>query len=208
MQVIQVRCLASENSLSSKCQRCTRAGRECVYTVHSKTRRRKRTDTRVKELEEKVKNLSVLLEQGRGGSSHTSSQPSKQTSIDPDDGMDDEYEEMSDDEADGEGEEESKSFDIESSWQDNSKAPPVRKPSTQSPDPKPQPSFSIEGMHDGTSSSAYEDAPDVVDRALLSMKEATRLFDRYVNILAPNYPGIAFQVGTTAASVRKERPIL
>lgn len=122
--------------------------------------------------------------------------------------MDDEYEGMSDEEADGEGEEESKSFDIESSWQNSSKAPPLGKTPTQSPDPKPQPSFSIEGMHDGTSSSAYEDAPDVVDRALLSMKEATRLFDRYVNILAPNYPGIAFQVGTTAASVRKERPIL
>lgn len=159
-------------------------------------------------MEEKVKNLSVLLEQGRGASSQPSSEPSKQTSLDPDDGIDDEYEEMSDEEADGEGGEETNSFDIESTWQDNSKPPPGRKPSTRSPDSKPQPSFSIEGMHDGTSSSAYEDAPDVLDRGLLSMKEATRLFDRYVNLLAPNYPGVAFQVGTTAASVRKERPIL
>lgn len=193
--------------MSNKCQRCARAGRECVYTVHSKTRRRKRTDTRVKELEEKVKNLSVLLEQGKQGSGHAAGHKAKQASIDVDDDMDDEsdedsYDEEDDDQDDGLAVPESDSID---------ETPPVVKTrppqrrqtswkrSSQSPEP---------GVRENAGGGKEDKARDVIDRGFLTMKEATELFDRYVNVLLPNYPSVVFAPGTTAAEVRRNRPIL
>ncbi|KAI4179682.1 MAG: hypothetical protein LQ346_007148 [Caloplaca aetnensis] len=43
-------------------RRCARSGRECVYTAPEKRRRRKRTDTRVAELEHMVQMLAARLE--------------------------------------------------------------------------------------------------------------------------------------------------
>ncbi|KAL8958539.1 MAG: hypothetical protein Q9193_004425 [Seirophora villosa] len=56
----KVRCLPED---SKACQRCARSGRECVYTAPEKRRRRKRTDTRVAELEHMVHMLAARLEE-------------------------------------------------------------------------------------------------------------------------------------------------
>lgn len=56
----KVRCLPED---STKCQRCFRSGRQCVYTPPEKKRRRKRTDTRVAELEHMVQMLATRLEE-------------------------------------------------------------------------------------------------------------------------------------------------
>ncbi len=55
----KVRCLPED---PIRCQRCARSGRECVYTAPEKRRRRKRTDTRVAELEHMVQMLAARLE--------------------------------------------------------------------------------------------------------------------------------------------------
>lgn len=55
----KVRCLPED---PIRCQRCARSGRECVYTAPEKRRRRKRTDTRVAELEQMVQMLAARLE--------------------------------------------------------------------------------------------------------------------------------------------------
>ena len=202
----QVRCLASDDN-SSKCQRCARAGRECVYTVHSKTRRRKRTDTRVKELEEKVKNLSMLLEQGRLDGKNV---PPLDI-LKEGDGMDDE----ADEEVSEDGE--------------------VDPPEEQLTSSGPKRSFSSyealgphsEGTDDqGLSKlasvatdprSATENrgpnlagclSPDVVDRGVVDMGKAQELVDRYIDILSPEYPAVVFPTGTQASELRSNRPIL
>lgn len=51
-------------------------------------------------------------------------------------------------------------------------------------------------------------SPDVVERGIITMQEATDLFDRYVNVLVPNYPAVVFPPNVTASQVRKDRPIL
>ena len=202
--------------MSSKCQRCARAGRECVYTVHSKTRRRKRTDTRVKELEEKVKNLSVLLEQGRSGTGQVSTDISKRPSNEPDEGFEEEYDEMSDDENENEINP-SEDYDGKAAFDTSHteshavkgtlrKSPAGR--STSSPEPRSQPGYTITDFNDGGSDLLDGIKPDVVDRGLLGMKEATTLFDRYVTVLIPQYPGVVFPLGATAAQVRENQPIL
>ncbi|KAL8939802.1 MAG: hypothetical protein Q9216_003153 [Gyalolechia sp. 2 TL-2023] len=55
----KARCLTLENST---CQRCAKAGRECIFTYPDKRQRRKRTDTRVAELEHTVQVLATKLE--------------------------------------------------------------------------------------------------------------------------------------------------
>ncbi|KAG8526343.1 uncharacterized protein KY384_000336 [Bacidia gigantensis] len=209
----KVRCLASENSQSSKCQRCARAGRECVYTVHSKTRRRKRTDTRVKELEEKVKNLSVLLEQGRSGGGLSTLPTKDQLGIDLDEGMEDEYEDVTDEE----NEEDELQIQDAAPSSMGAQSQKLRPPSqnrkssantSQSPNHQGQSSFTVPGFYDGTSLGDAGHRSDVVDRGLLSMKEATELYERYVNVLAPLYPSVIIPYGTPAIEVRESRPIL
>ena len=59
-----MRCLQDVSLSSVKCQRCAKSNRECVFTEPTKTRRRKRTDTRVAELEREVKAMSTALRQG------------------------------------------------------------------------------------------------------------------------------------------------
>ncbi|KAK6338684.1 hypothetical protein TWF696_009496 [Orbilia brochopaga] len=49
---------------------------------------------------------------------------------------------------------------------------------------------------------------DVIDRKLLSMDLATKMFDHYNENLAPLFPAVTFPRGTTAADVRKQKPFL
>ena len=197
--------------MSSKCQRCARAGRECVYTVHSKTRRRKRTDTRVKELEEKVKNLSMLLEQGKSDSKSAIRHGSDHSLPAETDGAGDDDEEWSDDGEDTEHPEDlapenasSKNFNDYNAFTDSrvesavvnaqSTPPPTEIPSRTSKDTKHVPTGSI--------------SPDVIERGVITMEKAQELFDRYINVLSPQFPGIYFPPGTSATGMRKQRPVL
>ncbi|KAF8463168.1 hypothetical protein BDZ91DRAFT_796662 [Kalaharituber pfeilii] len=49
---------------------------------------------------------------------------------------------------------------------------------------------------------------DVVDRGLLSMDVAAQLFNRYVNEMAPLFPGVVFSPHTTALQIRTTQPTL
>jgi hypothetical protein len=51
-------------------------------------------------------------------------------------------------------------------------------------------------------------AVDAVDRGVLTMDQATQLFARYTDEMAPHLPGVVFPTGTTAAQVRKAKPVL
>ncbi|KAL8711209.1 MAG: hypothetical protein Q9220_004354 [cf. Caloplaca sp. 1 TL-2023] len=58
----KIRCLPQDDPETGKCQRCTKSGRECIYTAPEKRRRRKRTDARVADLEHMVRMLAARLE--------------------------------------------------------------------------------------------------------------------------------------------------
>ena len=197
--------------MSSKCQRCARAGRECVYTVHSKTRRRKRTDTRVKELEEKVKNLSMLLEQGRLDGKPV---PQPVKSVPDGDTMENEDEEAWSDEGDVEGEgdvepplEKASSSSRKQSPVGGFQAPTTSQPQDVNiqplPNVKPQAPEKIDERPANNATS-----PDIIERGIISMEKAQELVDRYVNDLFPHYPAVLVPPGTRAADLRTERPVL
>lgn len=61
----KMRCIQDVSSSSEKCQRCERRNIDCLFTERSTKRRRKRTDTRVAELEKEVKAMSTALRQGQ-----------------------------------------------------------------------------------------------------------------------------------------------
>lgn len=183
LRPLQVRCLANESSMSSKCQRCTRANRECVYTTHSKTRRRKRTDTRVKELEEKVRGLSMLLENRIASSNQSSVERDVLQSTELEEGF-------------GNQAQQGHSFGEFGEATTEGFSPlglPTPEPQPKSKDTEyiarayNQSSESSHGMSKGVPREPSPIFPDVIDRGILSMAKATELYDRYVNDLLPLY---------------------
>ncbi len=153
-----------------------------MFTAPSRTRRRKRTDVRVKELEREVRALSELLRGGmpegleKGGrKKKTRAQEAKMATV-----------------AEGVGVEE-RSPPLPYSHMDLGKAASV--------------SVSVSVPAPGSSQTQTRTL-DVVDRGILSMEKATELFTRYVEELVPHHPTVPFPQGTTPAFVRSRKPTL
>lgn len=160
-----------------------------MYTTHSKTRRRKRTDTRVKELEEKVRGLSMLLENGRGGLGSSAERDTQ--------GM--------------ENEDGSRKHRL------NEKNNPVPTDGDMSPwkgfidASETRSSTSANSILQsweliGEDTTQDLKSPDVVERGLLSLNKATELVNRYTSLLMPHYPAVP--ISCPAYELRKTKPIL
>ena len=160
-----------------------------MYTAHSKTRRRKRTDTRVKELEEKVRGLSMLLGNGRGGSA---SSPGRDI-----EGMGDE-----------DGNKKRTLIEKNSPVPTGGDMSPWKGFIDQSQTRSSTSANSILQSWGMVGEDTTQDpkSPDVVERGLLSMNKATELVDRYNSLLMPHYPAVP--ISCPAHELRKTKPIL
>lgn len=49
---------------------------------------------------------------------------------------------------------------------------------------------------------------DSIDRGILTMDMANELWTRYTDMMVPHLPGVVFPAGTTAAEIRKTKPVL
>jgi hypothetical protein len=49
---------------------------------------------------------------------------------------------------------------------------------------------------------------DVVDRNIVTIDQATKMFDSYVERMAPHFPAVVFPYGTSAGEIRKSKPTL
>lgn len=165
-----------------------------MYTTHSKTRRRKRTDTRVKELEEKVRGLSMLLEHGGKGNSIPSLSEEKET----DTMVRDDRSSLS------------TPSDRAGSYAIGDVRPiEVLSPFTYNPGESWHlPLENAAQIWDQTGEDPDSSAivPDVVDQGILSMETAEKLYDRYLNKLLLQGPVVP--LSCTVAELRKEKPIL
>ncbi|KAL6720100.1 hypothetical protein ACLMJK_002021 [Lecanora helva] len=162
-------------------KRCSRANRECVYTTHSKTRRRKRTDTRVKELEEKVRGLSMLLESKNANSKQSSVERDVIESTEP---------------------------DVEEAARNRDEFPstggyggvseegfsPLGQPIPHQPKEDIETTLKRYGQGSKAFHSQRKDLddpspvfPDVIDRGIITMEKATELVRRYIDDLLPVY---------------------
>lgn len=59
-----------------------------------------------------------------------------------------------------------------------------------------------------TGGSMGHEYSDAIDRGVLSMAKAEELWVRYTDYMAPHLPGVVFPSSTTAADIRKTKPIL
>ncbi|KAI4859761.1 hypothetical protein F4820DRAFT_141743 [Hypoxylon rubiginosum] len=209
---LKVKCEPDPANPDGPCKRCAKAGRNCVVTQPTR-KRQKKTDSRVAELEKKIDALTASLHASRGtpasahpppsddqtyGYSHASTardwgappprdhQPQPQAQAQPPPQPAPELEKHSYAPPNIMAGQKRKFTDTT----DNSADIPSASPAP----PKP--------------SLGYEQQPDIIDRGILTMSDAAALFVRYTEDMTHHLPAVVFPEGTTAAEVRKTKPIL
>jgi hypothetical protein len=178
----KVRCIPDESN-PDVCQRCARSGRPCVFTPLQKRKQRKRTDTRVAELEREMRAMRALLkEKSDGGGQEDCASVGGKIS-------------QGDVEARG----------------DKSKIH-THSQTSSSPTIRPQSELLVAGQtamrqhRQGQANVASAGKPDVVDRGILSMEVARRLVEHYKRDLYPQYPQV--YIPCTADELRESKPTL
>ncbi|KAH0613496.1 uncharacterized protein H6S33_005382 [Morchella sextelata] len=195
---LKVRCEPSEANPFATCKRCAKANRECIFTAPSR-KRQKKSDSKVAELEKKIDALTASLNATRARQAR---------------GIDEDDEEEYGDDGDTPG-----TVDAEFS--------PISRPPKRLRHEDPHQILG-DGNFKGTSSLALKGGKipttsylrptdedmakyvfiDVVDRGILSMETATKIFNHYVEDMVPHLPAVVFPPDTTAEDIRWEKPTL
>ncbi|RKF65524.1 putative fungal specific transcription protein [Erysiphe neolycopersici] len=233
---LKVRCEFGPNSLDETCKRCAKANRICVVTAPSR-KRRKKTDSRVAELEKKIDALTASLAAQRSGSiSITPKSDSKdinEPQPNPNQLRNDSFAQSTNenyisslkscyDNHDGEWPSYTKAeLDSRSSStipskptiiDQNVKQSEIRQiklPSSNSSTFSKSNSEPIRGWLDSTTRLApIDEYVDVIDRGLLTFEMSSKIFNEFFRDMIPSIPILVFPPGTTSASVRKSTPIL
>ncbi|KAM0723901.1 hypothetical protein Q7P37_000891 [Cladosporium fusiforme] len=189
----KVRCLPDEAN-PNVCQRCARTGKQCVFTPLQKRKQRKRTDTRVAELEREMRAMRALLKEKSEGESPdspsgsgTEMEPIAEDSVgEPDIG------------APSTAPKPMRLAQGQSELLEAGRS--VLQQSSQQP---PQ-----SGTAEEDASSAAGSRGDVVDRGVVPMDIARRLVEHYKRNLYPQYPQVYIPDSCTADELRATRPTL
>lgn len=213
----KARCLQGDLTLQGKCQRCSKYNKECVFTALNQKRRRKRTDTRVTELENEVKQLTTLLNKRNvlpTQDNHDLVYPESPFSHEAEhhkslrNGISARESHQSDRDlqehetsppSSNRGSHSNTNTNLSQLLSANSTfaaaASSTTPSSTNGSSNIPQLGFSVQTL-------------DVVDTGLISLHTATSLFDRYNHEMVQHYPAVIFAAGTTANEVRRSKPVL
>lgn len=175
----KVRCLPNPSSTSKTCQRCARTDRTCVYTAPQKRRQRKRTDTRVAELEREVQAMRALFDP-----TSKSESPALAPSTSQNPGMDNAINVNT----------------VNGSIHSLNSLPENMPPSWME--------VSGEAYPREWSPPPFSPDSDVIDRGIISMDNANQLFRSYNEDLVQHYPGVVFPVELTAEELRNTKPTL
>ncbi|KAI1110497.1 hypothetical protein F5Y14DRAFT_359340 [Nemania sp. NC0429] len=224
---LKVKCEPDLVNPDGPCKRCAKAGRECIVTQPTR-KRQKKTDSRVAELEKKIDALTASLQAtrgagggvgvsvGAGGPPPPPPPPPASTST-PTPHPPPTYPSAADD----------MRTRIAHQWGPPAFPPTgydprahrttmtgqkrkfaeARSPPLDGPKDMPEPLMSSAGGRHSTSA-PRQPRPDVVDQGIITIDEASILFQRYTNRMATHLPAVVFPPGTTAAEIRKTRPIL
>lgn len=178
----KVKCLPNIPSRSfpnsKACQRCLKTDRNCVFTAPQKRRQRKRTDTRVAELEKEVESMKNLFEKRKA----ISKPPS----------------------ADEQLVAEARNLGISIAARKERSQNEIAQPRTiQASYLLPSNDTTLENESPSTVSSQS----DVVDRGILSWESAKELFHTFNHDLYQHYPGV-YLAGLSAEDIRRTKPTL
>ncbi|OJJ47702.1 hypothetical protein ASPZODRAFT_63290 [Penicilliopsis zonata CBS 506.65] len=207
---LKVRCLPDPTS-ATQCQRCVKARRACIFLAPQKRRPRRRTDSRVAQLEKEMRVMRSLLK-GRlpiqDATSPESSSSVRDDSLDNDPTTTDSPERLSNvPESEAEGNADAP----------NSSTGSIRHidclpgfapsaPSTLEGIPLPPVPPANAGMPENAQETLQED--DVIDKGILSITSADELIEFFRNELAHFFPLVVLPPGTTAYQLRRSKPLL
>ena len=231
-RLLKVRCLPVDTSApprpgAQKCARCLKSGKECVFASPKRRRQRKRTDTRVADLEKEVRTLRSFLKR-RDESTPEDDQEDVQNEDTSQDSKEENRESMSPSSKDNEinlnlkngvalharatespgsqstSKASGKSEDV--AWEGQGQQPTSLLPSDSIVWSQLYPPGAD---HIGTPAVRRPVLiPDVVESGVVSMEIAMKLFQRYNDELVVHYPIVPLPRGITADQVRRSRPIL
>lgn len=194
----KVRCLVNPNpnSGSNQCQRCAKAGRQCIFAPPAKRRQRKRTDVRVAELEKEIKQMRSLLKPN----SASPGEASDHESMDEDD----------DDQSAEHQEKESPAYPQSgasttayATSHESSNTPAIPN-MTNFPTHSEKWNQNFCGPKDDWASTEI----DIIDRGLISQEDAEELLDIYRNELTMACPGVLIPAEWNAITLRAKKPVL
>ena len=186
----KVRCIIDDEN-PDVCQRCAKSGRPCVFTPLQKRKQRKRTDTRVAELEREMRAMRAALK-NKEHSKDLQSTSGRQSRTAPE-GL----------------------WFIENNLNapriGNDVAPPaITYPATGSarlvtgPAQRNGPT----GLAKRFVDRPLTDSKDVVESGMISMATARQLFASYREHLLPHYPVVPIPDSTSADELRQVKPTL
>ncbi|KAI7509659.1 hypothetical protein KC347_g5012 [Hortaea werneckii] len=181
----KVRCLPSDTN-PDICQRCIRTGRPCTFTPLQKRKQRKRTDTRVAELEREMRNMRQMLKDKQDSASIPSGKASA-VSIQRQQGQ-----------AQDNTFSASRRHDLHFGEPSNPVAPATQQAVQTPQNAIPARPAAITERTDS----------DIVDRGILSMATARQLFETYRKDLFPHYPFIPIPESMVAEEMRETQPTL
>ncbi|KAK3115700.1 hypothetical protein LTR53_004716 [Teratosphaeriaceae sp. CCFEE 6253] len=177
----KIRCLPDERKPDT-CSRCARSGRPCIFTPLQKRKQRKRTDTRVAELEREMRAMRALLndkQQGKSGAAGSGKlAPGGRA-----------------------GGLESGTAQALSTLVPPPQASVQQMQRTRTPSTSQWPGALFEHPCKAVSQ-------DVVDRGLLTMATARQLVETYRTELFAHYPNVPITGDMTADDLRSKRPVL
>ncbi|KAK4506484.1 hypothetical protein PRZ48_000216 [Zasmidium cellare] len=186
----KVRCIPDDSN-PDICQRCARSGRTCVFTPLMKRKQRKRTDTRVAELEREMRAMRAALqvkgEAARGSKSPKEGQQGPQRTSEPQGLW---YKDMKPD-----GVATGPAGNWEFGGEERSAMARVQRAG-----PQLWPS--------GFKNGPLQDVKDVVDSGMISMATARHLFESYRTDVFPHYPMVAIPNDISAEQMRATKPAL
>lgn len=198
---LKVRCLPNP-STPNQCQRCAKGKKACVFVAPQRRRPRKRTDSRVAQLEKEMRMMRSLLKDRIREDSEPESPAESEVS------------------REGSGE-----MDFPDNLESVPDAPASSTHSVRFMDYSPE---FMNASHPGMQGSAPLSAPpsfsgfqasvspefnkvpadDVVDRGIISLEDADQLVAFFIHDLAPFFPLVILPANTTAAQLRQAKPTL
>lgn len=199
-RALKVRCTPNPE-IPNQCQRCAKAKRACIFVAPQRRRPRKRTDSRVAQLEKEMRAMRSLLKDkfSMDGSSPDDRDRGKET----------------DDVAFGAAPKENNESTVPD-VQGGSMAGPSRSVDYSQGFRPPSTTPDDSGSFSGTSysnthnhhSPNLQRRNDVVDRGIISMETANELVAIFVNELVQFFPVVVLPAGTTASQLRQSKPVL
>lgn len=188
----KVRCIPDDGN-PDVCQRCARSGRTCVFTPLMKRKQRKRTDTRVAELEREMRAMRAAL-QSKNEAARGSQSPK----------------------ATGQSQTQQRSSEPVGLWYKDTRPDGVatgpagnwefggEERSAMSRVQRAGPQLWPSGFKNGP----LQDVKDVVDSGMISMATARHLFESYRTDVFPHYPMVAIPNDISAEQMRATKPAL